>query len=69
MIVLITATAALVFVWCLLRLAFRRQRETESAYAGSHRRQRNQPPCPTLRHAIASAGRRGLGVIRKSPGE
>jgi hypothetical protein len=69
MIALITATAALVFVCCLLRVAFRRQRRTESAYAGSHRRQRNQPPCPTLRHAIATAGRHGLGMIRESRGE
>jgi hypothetical protein len=69
MIVLMTATAALVFVCCLLRLAFRRQRGTESAYAGSHRRQRNQRPCPNLRHPIATAGRHGLGMIRKSPGE
>jgi len=69
MIAVITASAALVFVCCLLRLAFRRRRRTESAYAGSHRRAPSQPPSPTLRYAIATAGTHGLGMIRKSPGE
>lgn len=66
----ITASAALVFVCCLLRQPFRSRRwSTESAYAGAHRRPRSQPPCPTLRHAIATAGTHGLGMIRESPAE
>lgn len=69
MIAVITASAALVFVCCLLRMAIRRRRRNESAYAGSHRRVPSQPPNPTLRHAIATAGTHGLGMIRKSPGE
>jgi hypothetical protein len=66
-IALITAGAALVLVICLLRMAIRRRRSTESAYAGSHRRAASQPPNPTLRRAIATAGTHGLGMIRKSP--
>ncbi|EHR48388.1 MULTISPECIES: hypothetical protein [Pseudonocardiaceae] len=65
--VVITASAALAFVCCLLRLAWRR-RQTESAYAGSHRRAPRQPPNRVLRHAIATAGTHGLGMIRKTDG-
>lgn len=67
MIPVITASAMLVFVCCLLRWAFRHRRRTESAYTGSHRRASSQPPSPTLRHAIATAGTHGLGMIRESP--
>jgi hypothetical protein len=63
---LITAIAALAFVCCLLRLAWRRRQQTESAYAGSHRRAPRQPPNRVLRHAIATAGTHGLGMIRKT---
>jgi hypothetical protein len=66
MIALITASSALVFLCCLLRLAFPRRRY-EPAYTGSHRRTPHQPPNPMLRHAIATAGTHGLGMIRKSP--
>lgn len=68
MILLINASAALVFISCMLRLAIRRRRETDSAYAGSHRRPAGESPSPTLRYAIATAGTHGLGMIRKSPG-
>lgn len=65
----ITASAALAFVCCLLRFAWRRrQQQTESAYAGSHRRAPRQPPNRVLRHAIATAGTHGLGMIRKTEG-
>ncbi|OLT39774.1 hypothetical protein BJF85_25475 [Saccharomonospora sp. CUA-673] len=64
----ITAGAALAFVCCLLRLAWRRRQQTESAYAGSHRRAPRQPPNRVLRHAIATAGTHGLGMIRKTEG-
>lgn len=64
----ITASAALAFVCCLLRLAWRRRQQTESAYAGSHRRAPRQPPNQVLRHAIATAGTHGLGMIRKPDG-
>lgn len=64
----ITASAALAFVCCLLRLAWRRRQQTESAYAGSHRRAPRQPPNRVLRHAIATAGTHGLGMIRKTEG-
>jgi len=69
MIAVITASAALLLVCCLLRLAFRHRGQTESAYTGSHRRAHSQPPNATLRHAIATAGRHGLGMIRESRGE
>ncbi len=65
MIVAIAATALLVVVSCLLYGAYRRQR-LDSAYAGSHRRSPGQPPNPTLRHAMDTAGTHGLGLIRKS---
>ncbi|MFD5089177.1 hypothetical protein ACFWMR_01155 [Amycolatopsis thailandensis] len=64
----ITASAALAFVCCLLRFAWRRRQQTESAYAGSHRRAPRQPPNRVLRHAIATAGTHGLGMIRKTEG-
>lgn len=69
MIAVITASAALVFVCCLLRVAVRHRRRTESVYAGAHRRARGQSPTRTLRHAIATAGTHGLGMIRESRGE
>jgi hypothetical protein len=69
MIALITAIAALVLAGCLLRLAIRRRRRTESAYTGFHRRAPSQPPNSTLRDAIASAGAHGLGMIRESSGQ
>jgi hypothetical protein len=65
---LITASAALAFVCCLLRFAWRRRQQTESAYSGSHRRAPRQPPNWVLRHAIATAGTHGLGMIRKTEG-
>jgi hypothetical protein len=68
-IALITAGAALVLVICLLRMAIRRRRNTESAYTGSHRRAVRQPPNSTLRHAIATVGTHGLGMIRKGPSQ
>lgn len=64
----ITASAALAFVCCLLRFAWQRRQQTESAYAGSHRRAPRQPPNRVLRHAIATAGTHGLGMIRKTEG-
>ena len=64
MIAVLTAAAALVFLCCLLRLAYRRRQRLASAYTGSHRRSPDQPPSPTLRHAIATAGTHGLGMIR-----
>ncbi|RBM17614.1 hypothetical protein DI005_21230 [Prauserella sp. PE36] len=64
----LTASAALAFVCCLLRFAWRRRQQTESAYAGSHRRAPRQPPNRVLRHAIATAGTHGLGMIRKTDG-
>ncbi|MBP2474837.1 H+/Cl- antiporter ClcA [Crossiella equi] len=64
----LTASAALAFVCCLLRFAWRRRQQTESAYAGSHRRAPHQPPNRILRHAIATAGTHGLGMIRKTEG-
>lgn len=64
----LTASAALAFACCLLRLAWRRRQQTESAYAGSHRRAPRQPPNRVLRHAIATAGTHWLGMIRKTEG-
>jgi hypothetical protein len=66
MIAMITAATALVFVACLLCRAYRRRQRLDSAYTGSHRRSPDQPPNPTLRHAMATAGTHGLGMIRKS---
>lgn len=63
---LITASAALLFVVCLLRMAFQRRRRMESAHVGSHRREASVPPSASLQHAIATAGTHGLGMIRKS---
>jgi hypothetical protein len=66
MIVAIAATALLVVASSLLYGAYRRRQRLDSAYAGSHRRSPGQPPNPTLRHAMATAGTHGLGLIRKS---
>ncbi|MFD5089836.1 hypothetical protein ACFWMR_04505 [Amycolatopsis thailandensis] len=64
----ITASAALTFICCLLRMAWRRRQRAESAYAGAHRRAPRQPPNRVLRYAIATAGTHGLGLIRKTEG-
>lgn len=66
MIAIMTAAAALVFVSCLLYGVYRRRQRLDSAYTGSHRRSPDQPPNPTLRRAMATAGTHGLGMIRKS---
>ncbi|MBB5856383.1 hypothetical protein ACFQ05_26260 [Amycolatopsis umgeniensis] len=65
---IITASAALTFICCLLRMAWRRRQQAESAYAGSHRRAPRQPPNRVLRYAIATAGTHGLGLLRKGEG-
>lgn len=64
MIAVITATAALVFVCCLLRAAILRWR-SESIPTRRHRRAWRQPPTPTLQHALATAGTHGLGMVKK----
>lgn len=65
MIAVITAIAALVFVCCLLGEALRRRRRNEPAPARRHRRAWRQPPNPTLRHALATAGTHGLGMVKR----
>lgn len=66
MILLITASAAVVFMGCLLRLVIRRGRRTESAYTGFHRGAPSQSPNSTSRYA--PAGAHSLGMNRKSSG-